>query len=98
MDRIYTRDAWMHRVDISRAVDRPLQVTAEHDGRLVADVVGEWGRAHKQPYRLVLSGPAGGTWSQGVDGEEHALDAIEFARIMSGRASGTGLLTRTVPF
>ena len=88
----------MHRVDISRAVDRPLQVTAEHDGRLVADVVAEWGRAHKQPYRLVLSGPAGGTWSQGVDGEEHALDAIEFARIMSGRASGTGLLTRTVPF
>src|SRR5689334_15039664 len=27
MDRIYTRDAWMHRIDIARATGRPLDLT-----------------------------------------------------------------------
>jgi uncharacterized protein (TIGR03083 family) len=101
MDRIYTRDAWLHRVDLARATGRPLQLTAEHDGRIVADVVAEWARAHGRPYRLTLTGPAGGTWSygeDGEDGEQHTLDAIEFARVLSGRAAGTGLLTQGVPF
>lgn len=97
MDRIYTRDAWLHRVDIARATGRPLELTAEHDGRLVADVVAEWARAHGQPYRLTLTGPAGGTWSHG-DGEELALDAIEFCRVVSGRAPGAGLLAQRVQF
>jgi uncharacterized protein (TIGR03083 family) len=98
MDRIYTRDAWMHRVDLSRAIGRPLQLTADHDGRIVADVVAEWARVHGRPYRLTLSGPAGGTWRSGTEGEEITMDAVEFCRIMSGRGSGAGLLTRTVPF
>jgi uncharacterized protein (TIGR03083 family) len=98
MDRIYTRDAWMHRVDISRAAGRPLLLTAEHDGRIVADVVAEWARTHGQPYRLVLTGPAGGAWSQGAGGEELTLDAVEFARTLSGRVPGTGLLAQQVPF
>ena len=38
---ILTRDTWMHRVDISRATGRDLVLTAEHDGRIVADVVDE---------------------------------------------------------
>ena len=32
VDVIYLRDMWMHRVDTSRAVGRPLVLTAEHDG------------------------------------------------------------------
>ena len=60
MDCIYTRDAWMHRIDISRATGRALRLTADHDGRIVADVVAEWARGHGQPYRLTLTGPAGG--------------------------------------
>ena len=98
LGRIYTRDAWMHRVDISRATGRDLLLTPDHDGRIVADVVHEWARTHRQPYRLTLTGPAGGSWSAGDDGEELELDAIEFSRIMSGRATGSGLLTHTVPF
>ena len=98
MDCIYTRDAWLHRVDLARATDRPLQLTADHDGRIVADVVAEWATAHGQPYRLTLTGPAGGTWSRGQDGEELTLDAVEFARALSGRADGTGLLAHAVPF
>ncbi|WP_198681076.1 maleylpyruvate isomerase family mycothiol-dependent enzyme [Lentzea terrae] len=41
-DVIMTRDPWMHRVDISRAVGAPLVLTADHDGVLVDDVVREW--------------------------------------------------------
>lgn len=98
MDCIYTRDAWMHRVDIARATGRPLLLTADHDGRIVADVVQEWAAAHGQPYELTLSGPAGGTWSRGLGGEVIALDAVDFCRIVSGRAPGEGLLGHGVPF
>lgn len=98
MDRIYTRDQWMHRIDICRATGRPLLVTADHDGRLVADVVAEWAKAHGKPFLLRLTGSAGGTWSAGDGGESHELDAIEFARLASGRGSGTGLLAQQVPF
>ena len=73
-------------------------LTTDHDGRIVADVVAEWARVHGRPYRLTLTGPAGGTWSAGAAGEELSLDAIEFCRIISGRASGEGLLAHEVPF
>jgi uncharacterized protein (TIGR03083 family) len=98
MDCIYTRDAWMHRIDIARATGREPVLTPDHDGRIVADVVAEWGRVHGQPYRLTLTGPAGGTWATTDHGEELALDAVEFCRILSGRASGHGLLAHAVQF
>jgi len=98
MDRIYTRDAWMHRVDLSRATSRPLALTSGHDGRIVADVVAEWAAAHGRPFALTLTGSAGGTWSRGAGGEELALDAVEFCRIVSGRATGQGLLATSVNF
>lgn len=98
MDRIYTRDAWLHRVDIARATGRSLELTADHDGRIVADVVSEWARDHRQPFRLTLTGPAGGSWSAGSGGEEITLDAVEFCRVLSGRAAGIGLLAHPVPF
>ncbi len=97
-DRILTRDAWLHRVDICRAVDRPMQLTADHDGRIVADVVDEWAQRHGQPFELVLTGPAGGTWRDGTAGEAVELDAVEFCRVLSGRAVGDGLLATRVNF
>jgi hypothetical protein len=30
-DTIYTRDTWMHRVDISRVTDREMTLSAQHD-------------------------------------------------------------------
>ena len=98
LDIVLTRDPWMHRVDISRATGRPLVLTPEHDGRIVADVVAEWARRHGRPFRLELTGPAGGSFTQGDHGEDITLDAVEFCRILSGRATGTGLLTQEVPF
>jgi uncharacterized protein (TIGR03083 family) len=98
MDVIYNRDAWMHRVDISRAIGRDPVLTAAHDGRIVSDVVREWAGRHREPFTLTLTGPAGGAYIAGDGGEQMELDAVEFCRILSGRAQGTGLLTTEVPF
>lgn len=100
-DVIMNRDYWMHRVDLTRATGKELVLTPEHDGRLIADVVAEWAKAHGKPVTLVLEGPAGGTFVQGEQrehGEEYRLDAIEFCRILSGRAKGDGLLDCYVAF
>jgi uncharacterized protein (TIGR03083 family) len=98
MGRIYTRDAWMHRVDICRATGREPELTASHDGRIVDDVVHEWAAAHASAYALRLTGPAGGTWGSPDAGEELVLDAVDFCRTVSGRAPGSGLLATPVPF
>lgn len=95
-DVVLTRDTWMHRVDVSRATGRDLVLTTEHDGRLVADVVADWARQHRRPFRLRLLGPAGGRYHQGAGGEEIEMDAVEFCRMTSGRANGTGLLAQRV--
>jgi uncharacterized protein (TIGR03083 family) len=97
-DTIYTRDTWMHRVDISRTTGRDLVLTADHDGRLVADVVDDWAGRHGLPYTLTLTGPAGGRWSSGDGGEEIEIDAVEFCRTVAAREPGTGLLSEGVPF
>jgi uncharacterized protein (TIGR03083 family) len=100
MDVIYTRDTWMHRGDISRATGRDIVLTPEHDGRIVADMVAEWARRHGRPFALTLTGPAGGSYvaGGGGGGENIELDTVEFCRIVSGRAQGTGLLATAVPF
>lgn len=98
LDVIYTRDTWMHRLDIARSTGRAMVLTPGHDGRIVADVVAEWARRHGQPFTLTLTGPAGGSYAAGNGGEQLELDAVEFCRILSGRAEGSGLLTTEVPF
>jgi uncharacterized protein (TIGR03083 family) len=97
-DIIHTRDPWMHRVDLSRAIARDPELTVGHDGRIVADVVAEWARRHQQPFKLALTGPAGGSYDAGECGPVLHLDAIEFCRILSGRAQANGLLSTSVPF
>ena len=98
VDSILTRDVWMHRVDITRATGKQMLLTREHDGVLVDNVVNEWADRHGQPFTLHLDGPAGGSWARGDGGAELHLDAVEFCRILSGRAQGDGLLTTEVPF
>lgn len=101
-DVILTRDTWIHRVDVSRATGREMVLTAEHDGRVIEDLVADWARLHGQPFMLRLSGPAGGRFASGAGSPEGAealeLDAVDFARILSGRAVGTGLLAQPVLF
>ena len=98
VETILTRDTWMHRIDLAHATRRPLRLTADHDGVLVADVVAEWAGRHGRPCRLTLTGPAGGSWTYGADGEELELDAVEFCRLVAGRGAADGLLSCHVPF
>jgi uncharacterized protein (TIGR03083 family) len=89
---IHSRDTWMHRLDICRATGRPFQQTREHDGRIVALVMRDVGRAlhNKLGGRAVvfdLSGVAGGVWKVGP-GEAAAtiqMDALDFNILASGR-------------
>lgn len=102
-DVILTRDPWMHRLDLSRATRQAPVFTADHDGVIVADVVNEWARRHGRPYRLELTGPAGGHWGSGTGGEEIVMDAADFCRVVSGRpgpdgGQPSGLLATQVPF
>jgi uncharacterized protein (TIGR03083 family) len=98
IDVILTRDPWMHRTELASAAGVPMELTADHDGVLVADVAQDWASRHGQPCRLVLTGPAGGTFTWGKGGPTIELDAVEFCRILSGRGTGDGLLTTEVPF
>ncbi len=101
MDTIYLRDLWMHRVDAARATGSVLELSPEHDGRIVADVVAEWARRHGRPFQLELTGPAGGAYAHdpdAPDAEHLSLDAVEFCRTLAGREEATGLLTTIVPF
>lgn len=105
IDTIYLRDLWMHRLDASRATGREMALTADHDGRVIADVVAEWARRHGRPFTLTLTGEAGGVFTSTGTAEAAAaeqaeleLDAVDFCRSLAGRAKAEGLLTAIVPF
>jgi uncharacterized protein (TIGR03083 family) len=97
LDVGFTRDVWAHRIDVSVATGRPMELSADHDGRLVADLVAEWAGIHGRPFELVLDGPAGGAFTQGTGGEHAEIDAIDFVRTVSGRLPGTGILSHPMP-
>lgn len=102
-DVILTRDTWMHRSDLAAATGRAMALSAWHDGVLIDDVAAEWAARHRQPCSLTLTGPAGGTWTfngtgAGDSAATYELDAVQFCRILSGRAAATGLLATRVPF
>jgi uncharacterized protein (TIGR03083 family) len=86
VDAVYTRDVWLHTIDIARATSRPHVAEQEVDRRIVEDVVAEWARRHGEPFVLVLSGPRAVRFRQGEGGGHLHLDAIDFCRVLSGRA------------
>jgi uncharacterized protein (TIGR03083 family) len=97
LDVGFTRDVWAHRIDVHAAIGRPMHLTPDHDGRLVADIVAEWASIHGEPFDLILEGPAGGSFTQGADGEPLRIDALDFIRTLSGRLPGTGVLRNPLP-
>jgi uncharacterized protein (TIGR03083 family) len=85
MGQIFTRDYFMHRIDIARATDGDLEI-GKSESRIIADIVRHWARNSKADTRLILTGRGGGTFVMGVpDGSSITGDAIEFCRVLSGR-------------
>ncbi|HEY7009199.1 MAG TPA: maleylpyruvate isomerase family mycothiol-dependent enzyme [Jatrophihabitantaceae bacterium] len=93
----FTRDTWMHRIDLTEAVGTAFAADPDHDGRLVADLVAEWAGTHGEAFTLTLTGPAGGTYTSGHDGEQVELDAVTFCRTLAGRLPGEGILRHPLP-
>jgi len=96
-DMGFTRDVWAHRIDLTQATATKFDADAEHDGRMIADLVAEWAETHREPFELTLTGPAGGTFVSGTGGERVEIDAIEFVRTLAGRCEGTGVLRHQLP-
>ena len=99
-ETILTRDTWMHRTtDLARAIGATPVLDGAHDGRIVADVVAEWARRHEQPFELTLTGAAGGRFRHESGGPTIEVDALEFCRMLSGRAEPSHpLISTQVPF
>ncbi len=97
MDVVFTRDTWMHRIDTCRAVGLEPELTPEHDGRLIEDMVAEWTKLYDLSITLKLEGPAGGIYVRGAGEDDLTIDAVEWIWILSGRSTGTGLLKKELP-
>ena len=85
MMTIFSRDAFMHRVDIARATNRDL-VLGGPEARLIEDVAVDWSRRLGVAARLHLTGGAGGEYVVGTAPRaDLTADAIVFARVLAGR-------------
>lgn len=93
LDVIYTRDVWMHRIDISRATRRALPTSGLESvvvGQVVRDLQRGWSGP---PFRLVLTGHVAGEWPVGGPdiGPPITVDGVALCRLLSGRSDETGL-------
>ncbi len=95
LDVIYSRDTWMHRVDLARATHREMKMTREHDGRMVALVMRDVNtqlapKVGGDALDIELTGLAGGVWRIGNAANARAticMDAVEFNIYASGRST-----------
>lgn len=93
LDVIYTRDVWMHRIDISRATSRPLPDSGVDDvvvGQIVRDLQRGWSGPS---FGLQLTGRTEGEWPVGTPdaGPTVTVDTVVLCRLLSGRSDETGL-------
>ena len=65
------------------------------DLRLPEHPSAEWAERHGEPFRLTLTGPAGGVYEAGSGGPEIELDAVELCWILSGRGPAPHPLLET---
>jgi uncharacterized protein (TIGR03083 family) len=93
----FTRDVWAHRIDIAHAIAVEPDHDAAHDGRILADIIAEWASTHREPFTLVLDGPAAGTFVHGTGGEEVHISVVDFVRTLAERTTAGGVLRHTLP-
>ena len=102
-DLIYTRDMWMHRLDICRATGREMVQTPQHDGRITALVVRDLARKLTpklagQAVVYELTGLSGGGFHLGENASPIAritMDVLDFHLKASGRLSAHELSSHT---
>lgn len=101
---IYTRDVFLHRIDIASALGRTPRLDPAIDGRIIEDVIREWSDRHGQPFDLTLTGALETRYVRPGEGPTMALDPIDLCLILSGRRDpgpslpGSGLLVQRVLF
>ncbi len=101
---ILTRDTWMHRLDLCRATERDMLVTADHDGRVVALAMRDLahqlsGKLNGRSVGFELTGIAGGLWRIGKSANPEATihaDALDFNIYASGRFTFDEIRLRVV--
>jgi uncharacterized protein (TIGR03083 family) len=92
-DLIYTRDTWIHRIDICLATGREMVLTDDHDGRLMALVMRDLAEQLKDVLAgkaiiFDIPGPGGGCWKIGPASTPAAticMDLLYFNVLASGR-------------
>ena len=103
-DLIYTRDMWMHRLEISRTSEREMTLTEAHDGRIIELVMRDLGqmlrrRLRERNIRVELTGPAGGVFDFGSGSDPSAtiqMDALAFNWLASGRTSPDEIMSEVL--
>jgi uncharacterized protein (TIGR03083 family) len=101
-DLIYTRDMWMHRLDLCRATGREMIQTPQHDGWVTALVVRDLARKLTpklagQAVVYDLTGIAGGGFHLGAHaspGARITMEVLDFHLQASGRLSAKELSAR----
>lgn len=86
-DLVFTRDVWMHRLDICRATGRLFEVS-DHDRAIATHVVRDIGLTWRAPaVALELTGPLAGTWTlgHGVPTGTVRTDGLDYMRTVAGR-------------
>jgi uncharacterized protein (TIGR03083 family) len=92
-DLIYTRDTWMHRIDICLATGREMVLTDDHDGRMMALIMRDLAEQLKDVLTgktivYDIPGPGGGCWKMGSDPIPAAtiqMDLLYFNVLASAR-------------
>ena len=92
-DLIYTRDTWMHRIDICLATGREMVLTDDHDGRIMALIMRDLAEQLKDVLEgktvvYDIPGPGGGCWKIGPTSTPVAtikMDLLHFNVLASAR-------------
>jgi uncharacterized protein (TIGR03083 family) len=87
-ETIFTRDLFMHRIDIANATGGTMS-EGPREARILGDCLKEWGRASKAQVHVHLSGGAGGDYSVGDRARASiTARATDLARMLAGRPRG----------
>lgn len=86
VDIIYTRDQWMHRMDLCRATGKDWVANPDHDQRLLDLIVRDMTQAHSLPIVIHVTGALKTSYRFGTDEPKAELDIDLFT--LNRRSSG----------